>query len=90
MTNKLCKLLEKNKIKVLETILPEYWEECDDSIILDNNLSIQVGDNYFCLCQDTNEGMKYLKEIELSCINNTAKVNDFINTIKQYLNDKQF
>jgi hypothetical protein len=45
--------LTKHEIKIREVVTSSFWEIEDDCILLDNNLSLQIGEDYIGI---THEG----------------------------------
>ena len=80
----LCDLLSNNNIVMREIEQGNYWEETDDTIVLDDFYYIQVGTNYLILWQQVPNMLssRAIYDVKLDKIDNTKKVKQFINKVK--------
>ncbi len=80
----LCDLLSNNGIVMREIEQGNYWEETDDTIVLDDFYYIQVGTNYLILWQQVPNMLssRAIYDVKLDKIDNTKKVKQFIDKVK--------
>jgi len=77
-------LLVAKQIVIQQVHDADYWEETDAEIVLSDFHHIQVGQSYLILweCIPNVMSHRVVYEVELTKIDNTKKVSQFINKVK--------